>query len=225
MKYTLILFYLSSMATCLFSQEETFQKIVTNTNLKEIIKTFDNGFIAIGWNGLPLAQSACLLKLDEHGDKIWSKSYGEIEDVITQSLDTTSDHGFIMSGWAYQNNGEGAKMYVIKTNGIGELEWAKKYGGLADDASRQVYSTNDGGYIIAGETTSFGAGKEDIYLVKIDSEGKVLWSKTYGGPDDDMTYSLCQTADGGFAILAILNIWTGSPDIAIIKIDSKGKTL
>ncbi len=225
MKSTLILLTLFCMAKSLFSQQETFQKIVTNTNLNEIHQTSDNGFIAVGWNGAPLAQSACLLKIDEHGDKIWCKSFGEIEDVTTHSVDTTFDHGFIMSGYAYQNNGEGSKMYVIKTNGIGEIEWVKKYGGLVDDASRQVHSTYDGGYIMAGETTSFGAGKEDIYIVKIDSEGKVLWSKTYGGLEDDMTYSLCQTADGGFAILAVLGIWTPNPDIAIIKIDSHGKTL
>ena len=79
--------------------------------------------------------------------------------------------------------------------------WNRTYGGGADDLAHSVVQAVDGGYAIAGSTNSFGAGSLDVYLVKTDSAGNMLWNRTYGGTKDDAAYSVVQTSDGGYAIV------------------------
>ncbi|MFH1012054.1 MAG: hypothetical protein V1784_12580, partial [bacterium] len=76
--------------------------------------------------------------------------------------------------------------------------WTRTYGGSAHDRAYSVQQTADGGYIVAGDTWSFGAGRLDLYLVKTNSQGDTLWMNTYGGTDRDYGYSVQQTADGGY---------------------------
>ena len=78
--------------------------------------------------------------------------------------------------------------------------WTRTYGGSGDDWAYSVQQTTDGGYIVAGYTTSFGAGDSDFYLVKTNSQGDTLWTRTYGGSSDDWAYSVQQTADGGYIV-------------------------
>ena len=78
--------------------------------------------------------------------------------------------------------------------------WTRTYGGSGDEWAYSVQQTADGGYIVAGYTYSFGAGGGDFYLVKTNSQGDTLWTRTYGGSDDDGAYSVQQTADGGYIV-------------------------
>lgn len=82
-----------------------------------------------------------------------------------------------------------------------KLGWDKTFGGSNDDYLRSFIQTDDDGYVIAGETSSYGTGKADIWIIKIDSKGNKLWDKTFSGIDDDWIYSLIQTDDGGYAVV------------------------
>ncbi|MEA3310925.1 MAG: hypothetical protein U9Q76_01765, partial [candidate division WOR-3 bacterium] len=84
--------------------------------------------------------------------------------------------------------------------------WERTYGGNGDDEGRSVQQTSDGGYIIAGETYSFGAGGYDVYLIKTDASGDTIWTRTYGGSKDDRGRSVQETSDGGYIIAG----WTNS---------------
>jgi len=104
-----------------------------------------------------------------------------------------------------------------------ETGWSKTYGGTNGDWGFSVVQSSDGGYAIAGVTSSYGAGGDDIYLVKTDSAGSMLWNKTYGGTNNDSGFSMIRTTDGGYAIVGYTSsIGAGSFDVCLSKVDSAG---
>ncbi len=104
--------------------------------------------------------------------------------------------------------------------------WTKTIGGSGSDVGYSVQQTNDGGYIIAGMTNSFGAGDNDVYLVKTNQQGDTLWTRTFGGADRDFGAGVKQTMDGGYIIIgATKSFNNGIDDLYLIKTDNNGDTL
>ena len=105
-------------------------------------------------------------------------------------------------------------------------EWEKTFGGNGIDSGHSVQQTTDGGYIFAGSTSSFGAGEHDVYLVKTDANGDLVWEKTFGGSGADMAYSIQQTVGGGYIIVGYTTSFgSGSQNVYLIKTDSGGEEL
>ncbi|MEO0050715.1 MAG: T9SS type A sorting domain-containing protein, partial [candidate division WOR-3 bacterium] len=113
-------------------------------------------------------------------------------------------------------------VFLVKTDANGDTIWTRTYGGEETDVGYSVQQTADGGYIIAGFTESFGAGMRDVYLIKTDSLGDTLWTRTYGGATGDEGWSVQQTADGGYIIAGWKGDTRDNPDVYLIKTDSLG---
>ena len=106
------------------------------------------------------------------------------------------------------------------------VTWEKTYGGSADDMAFSIIQTTDGGYVVAGSTSSKGAGSEDIWILKLDDQGNLLWNQTYGGIKYDSTYSIIQTTDGGYVVAGSTGSkGAGSADVWIITLDIEGNIL
>jgi hypothetical protein len=160
-----------------------------------------------------------LIKTDANGNIQWAKTYGEISNEKAFSVQQTSDGGYIVTGVTDYFSAVIGDIFLIKTDANGNVIWAKTYGGTNTDSAFSVQQTSDGGYIVAGWTSSFGAGGRDIFLIKTDASGNVEWAKTYGGTYWDEAYSVQQASDGGYIVAGWTYSWDG---ILLIKTDANG---
>lgn len=130
----------------------------------------------------------------------------------------TSDGGFAIAG-AFAGN-----MLLIKTDVAGDTIWTKTFGGLSNDVAAAVAQTNDGGFVITGYTLSFGAGTEDVFLIRTDMNGNMLWSKTYGNSlEKERGRSILICNDGGFIIVGSINQFSEATyDMYVLKTDANG---
>ncbi|MGZ4851383.1 MAG: hypothetical protein ACXV2C_08400 [Candidatus Bathyarchaeia archaeon] len=105
------------------------------------------------------------------------------------------------------------------------VDWRKTYGGAQDDLAKSVILSNDGNLILAGQTKSYGSGGFDSFLLKVDTDGNLLWNRTYGGAQDDGTNSVIQASDGGYILAGYISSNNGSSSAWLFKTDSQGQLL
>jgi hypothetical protein len=187
--------------------------------------TFDGGYIVAGITGSFGAGwgDIFLIKIDPFGGIQWAKTYGGISDDGAFSVQQTYDGGYIVAGYTRSFGAISEDVFLIKIDPFGDIQWAKTYGGKGSEVATSVRQTADGGYIVAGYTTSFGAGKGDIFLIKTDANGNIIWAKTYGGEFDDKASSVQQTSDGGYIVAGHIGVlFDAYMDILLIKTDAKG---
>jgi hypothetical protein len=153
----------------------------------------------------------------------WWRTYGGTGDDDGGSVKQTSDGGYIVAGLTESFGAGNWDVYLIKTSASGDTLWTKTYGGPNYDWGSSVQQTSDGGYIITGTTESFGAGNGDVYLIKTNISGDTLWTRTYGGADDELGCSVQQTSDGGYIVASTTySFGAGSADVYLIKTDANG---
>jgi hypothetical protein len=151
------------------------------------------------------------------------KAIGGLAIEAGKSLIQTSDGGYAIAGYTTSFGAGQPDVYVVKLDAKGKLQWTKTIGGKKEDAGTSLIQTSDGGYAIAGHTKSFGAGDWDVYVVKLDANGNLQWTKTIGGPEHEEGRSLIQTSDGGYAIAGdTKSFGAGESDICIVKLDKNG---
>lgn len=184
------------------------------------------GFIITGWTySFGAGESdVYLVKTDADGNLLWTKTYGGASNDVGYSVQVTSDNGYIIAGYTESSGEGGQDVYLIKTDESGYIMWERTIGGTNDDYGHSVKETSDGGYIIAGSTKSFGAGGQNVYLIKIDNLGHSVWTKTFGGGEDDRGYSVQQTTDGGY-IIAGKKYSFSDPNVYLVKTDAEGNLL
>jgi hypothetical protein len=234
-----------------------------NDNLCGILQTSDGGYI-VGGSSQSSANGDVtgithgfvdywVVKLDASGNIVWNKLYGGNDNDKANSIQLTSDGGFIIAGESRSSatgdvtgiNHGGINpddYWIVKLNASGNIVWNKLYGGNNRDLAKSVQQTSDGGFIIAGSSqssangnvTGINHGFTDYWVVKLDASGNIVWNKLYGGNSDDTPNSIAQTSDGGYVIAGFTNNSFngnitahsyGVPDFWIIKLDGSGNII
>lgn len=194
-------------------------------------------------NTLEVKPTSTSIRMDCGDDPIaWFRNYGGTNSETAQAIQQTLDGGFIMTGHTLSddvdladNNG-GVDFWVVKTDVDGNIQWEKTYGGSSTDTGKCIHQTDDGNYIVCGQTISNDgdvggtAGNFDYWALKLDNVGNIIWSEVYGGSGGDNPAWLEPTLDGGFVIVGhtfsndgdIPGDNNGATDIFVIKIDTNG---
>jgi hypothetical protein len=214
-----------------------------------IQQTSDGGYIAAGSSfsndgdvsGNHGGFDCWVVKLNDEGTIVWQKSLGGLSNDEAESIQQTNDGGFILAGHSDSNDGDvsgnhgGPDYWVVKLSSIGTIEWQKSLGGSGSDQAKSVQQTNDGGYIVAGYTSSndgdvsVNYGYLDFWVVKLNSLGTIEWQKTLGGSDFDLAQSIQQTNDGEYIVAGYsysndvdVQSSQGNQDFWVVKLSSIG---
>lgn len=219
-----------------------------------ICTTSDGGYVVVGFtnssNGdVTLNKGSSdywIVKLDALGNIVWQKTYGGQAQDIATSVKKTTDGGYIVTGYSSSSNGDitgnhgqnTTDYWVVKLDPLGNLQWQKSLGGASNERAFEIQQTNDGGYIVAGDTyssnsgdvssTASGSGR-DFWIVKLGSTGNIIWEKRFGGSGEENAYSIDQTSDSGYIVSGTttstngnISFNNGQGDYWIIKLDALG---
>lgn len=192
---------------------------------RSVQQTSDGGYIVAGTTESHGASGSdmWLIKTDASGREVWAKAIGGADHDNGFSVQQTSDGGYFIAGWTFSSGAGGCDLWLVKTDTAGNVVWDKTYGGSYYEMVGSARQTSDGGYVITGLTCSFGAGGRDVWLVKTDSSGDTVWTRTFGGAEDDWGQSVRQTADGGYVIAGITSSYgAGREEVWLIKTDAGG---
>jgi len=228
--------------------------------------TSDGGVVAFGWTGSTDGDVSTyygyydmwLIKLNSEGEVVWDQTLGNSYFDWGQAIIETGDKGFLVGGSSHFAEGGnlfcdsyhgGLDAALIKLDSLGNIEWQQCYGGSYDESFTAMLETEDG-YILAAYTTSndgdvsgwhpgydhLGNPEADIWVVKTDIYGTLLWQQCLGGSDDDECQSIMQTNDGDFILFGVTQSNDGdvsgnhtvseySHDIWMVKLSSEGELL
>ena len=146
---------------------------------RSIVQTSDGGFALAGFTYSFGAGGwdYWVLKLDASGAVQWQKTFGAASDDFAYSIAPASDGGFAVAGYSYSFGAGDPDFWILKLNSLGGVAWQKTFGGTGFDVARSIAQTSDGGFAVAGQTSSFGAGDADIWVLKLDPVGGVSLGK------------------------------------------------
>lgn len=166
---------------------------------------------------------AWVIRLNADGDIVWQKAFGGAGNEFARSVRQTSDGGFVVLGYTNSFGAGGFDVWLLRLDSGGAILWQKTYGGASSDFGHSVQQTGDGGFILAGVTSSFGAGSSDAWLIKTDVDGNVTWQKAYGGASGDSAFSVQSLSGGGYVLGGSTNSFgSGLSDGWVLRVDDAG---
>jgi hypothetical protein len=184
-------------------------------------QTSDGGYVIAGVFSSYDARcwDAYLIKADAHGDTLWTRAYGDRTYQYARCVRETADGGYIMGGASISLGTGRYNVYLVRTDPNGDSLWTRVYGGREDDQIYCLREIPEGGFMCTGPSKSFGAGEEDVYLLRIDPWGDTLWTRTYGGGGSDYGSSIQRISDGSYIVAGwTMSFGAGARDVWLLKL-------
>lgn len=215
-EYDLVLRRLSSSGALLWSTQIPGSDDEQGTGIS---LSAGSGYAICSWQSSFGGPSDFYLRLfNASGSLTTTFAYGSADDERPEDIQTTSDFGYVMCGYREQS-ASGKDFHIVKTDFAGALQWTKTYGGPAEDVARAVVQTPDNGYIVVGETQSFGLGGRDMWILRLDANGDSLWSWAVLSPLEEAAFGVALTSDGGFAVAGYQDDFV-DVDVLLVKFAS-----
>lgn len=192
-------------------------------------QTADGGYILAGGSyalsDVPWYSDVWVIKLFPDGTVDWQKTFGGNADEVAYSILQTADGGYALGCWTSSFGSGGGDVWILRLDGSGAPLWQKSYGGNWGDVPLSLKATSDGGFLVAGYTASFGSGSYDGWVLKLASNGRIEWQKTFGGAGADGLSDIVETPTGYAAAGYTRSFGAGEEDVWVLKFSSAGSGL
>ena len=216
-----------------------------NDRAHAVVQSKDNGFVMAGFSesddfDISNTQGSYdfwMVKVDKNGNMIWERSFGGSGIEIAHDIAKTNDNAYVVVGNTFSADGaisvnKGASdIWLIKVDDAGSLVWEQSFGGSKFDAAQAVTQSKDGGFFVIGNSKSSdidaneNAGENDIWIIKTDVEGNLVWQKSLGGSNLDFGFDVLESTDGSVLLVGESSspnfsplVTKGKSDLVVIKI-------
>jgi len=204
--------------------------------LLSVAETADGGFVAAGYSTSSGAGSMdmYLLRVDAQGKELWSHTFGGAGQDVAQAVTVTPEGSLLVAGYTNSHGAGKDDIYVVKTDAAGNEQWSRTYGGEEPDLAMDILVDSQGDYLVVGATGSFQANKRDVYVIKLNPAGNILWSQLYGQSGDFLSYDwgndIIEVSAGGYLIVGNTNLSTQATsgelmNVYLVRIDAQGNLL
>jgi len=169
-----------------------------------------------------------LLKVDAEGSQVWDKTIGGEEWDVGMDVVESSPNQLIVAGYSQSfNEAKAADGWVAQIDiSTDSILWTQTFGGEQTDIFTNIIASKDGNFVLAGNTKSFGNGAEDVWMLKMNGEGKKIWQKTVGGKNKDIANNLLETSKGNYtAVGQTASAGEGAEDAWLFSLDQSGRFL
>lgn len=197
-------------------------------NAQSIVETSDGGLLILGESysyATGISKDLFVIRLDKKGEVAWAKNFGGMDMDGGRCAIEDSDGNYVLVGWTRSFGAGNSDFYIIKLSPNGEMIWSKTWGGKNFDEANSIIEDENGNYLIAGYTLSFGSGGKDVALVKLDKNGNLIWYKTYGGTKDDSASSIIKTSDGNYLLVGSTFSYGSKGDVYVVKVNPNGDVI
>jgi len=220
---TLIIFFLS---TSIFFAQGWKRTIGGNADdpCEAIVQMEDDGYVLVGHGesfGDDGDRDVYVVRYDLNGNPQWTKFYDEAFVEFAHDALVTPKGEIIIVGEIQNSQSAPEDAYLLKINAFGDFKWSNSFGGDGEEGINSVTLANDGGYVMVGHTTSFGAGGEDMFIVKTDASGNEIWKKNYGSDVNERATSVV-AVEGGYVMAGYVDNSSIDRDIYVIKVNEQG---
>lgn len=216
-----------------------------NDRSHAVVQADDGGFVMAGFtesDDFDISETQgsydfWMVKVDGNGNMLWERSFGGSGIEISYDISKTNDGGYVIAGNTFSSDGDisnnkgESDFWLIKINEAGSLVWEQTYGGTQFDAAQAVVQSSDGGFFVVGNSkssdldASFNSGENDIWVVKTDINGNLVWQKSFGGMGIDFGFDVIENSEGDILVVGESSSTDfpsitsrGKSDLIVIKI-------
>jgi hypothetical protein len=224
----LFLFKTDPSLNTIWQNYYTYGSAVNTSILQNMQETKDHGFIFFGTNRhstTPIMDAIVITRADSNGNMLWSKEYQTGLQVELGSIHQNKDQGYLISASYLQAGGNASGSLLVRTNAAGDTIWTRAFNTPLDFSIYKAEETVSGSFLASGYTSNFGAGGRDGFLIKLKASGDSLWTRTFGGSQNDYLYRFQSCTDGGIILGGQTQSYgVGASDMYLVKTDSLGLT-